>query len=144
MAVATGVGGGRGEDAVGGQAVGDRTETAAAEELTEDAANYWSRGRLGFELPGALPGGGFGRVGVRSGVGELVAMRWPAAEEPALDCRLGGHGRSNPGLDPVASAFAHPAVEAHDDLVGVGAGVDGAAHFLGPTAPRCSGRTQGR
>jgi hypothetical protein len=35
---------------------------------------------------------GFGGIGVRSGVGDAVAVGWPAAKVAALDGGLGLHG----------------------------------------------------
>jgi hypothetical protein len=53
MPVAGRVGGGWGDDAVGGEAVGDSPEPTAAEELAEDARDHWGGGRVGLETPGA-------------------------------------------------------------------------------------------
>ena len=75
---------------------------------------------------------GLRRVRMRTGVGEHVAVRWSSAEEAALDRGLGGHRRADAGLDPVAFALAHAAVEAHHEIVRVGTGIDGAADLRHP------------
>ena len=75
---------------------------------------------------------GLGGVRVRAGVDELVAVRRPAAEEAALDRRLGGHRRADPGLDAHSLALAHPAVQRHHQVVCLGAWVDGAADLGHP------------
>jgi hypothetical protein len=75
---------------------------------------------------------GFGWVGVRPGVGEVVAVGRPAAEEATLGRCLRGHRGAGPDLDAVAFAFAHPAVEGHDQVVGVATGVDRAADLGDP------------
>jgi hypothetical protein len=59
----------------------------------------------GSSLCSRLPSAAFGRVGVRPGVDEPVAVGRPAAEEPALQRGLGGHGGADPQLDPVPLAF---------------------------------------
>ena len=64
---------------------------------------------------------------MRSGVDELVAVGGSAAEEAALDRGLRGHRRADTGLDAGAFALAHPAVERHHEVVGLGAGIDRAA-----------------
>lgn len=61
---------------------------------------------------------------MRSRVAKRVAIRWTATEEPALDRGLCGHGGTHSRLDPVAFTLAHAAVEAHDEIVCVGAGID--------------------
>ena len=71
-------------------------------------------------------------LGCGPGVGELVAVGGPATEEASFDGGLCGHGGADPSLDPVAFALAHPAVEAHHDFVGIGAGIDGATHLWHP------------
>src|SRR3990172_7833285 len=73
---------------------------------------------------------------MRPGIGEVVAVEWPAAEETALHRCLGGHCGTDPGLDPVALTFAHPTVEAHHDLVGVRTGIDRTAHLGHPELHR--------
>lgn len=61
---------------------------------------------------------------MRSRVARHIAIRRAATEEPTLDRCLCGHGGTYPCLDPVAFALAHVAVEAHDEIVCVGAGID--------------------
>jgi hypothetical protein len=72
------------------------------------------------------------RVRVRAGVGEPVAIGRAAAEETAFHRRLGGHRGSDTDLDAVAFAFAHPAVQRHDQFVSVAARVNGSAHLGHP------------
>ncbi|HZU72603.1 MAG TPA: hypothetical protein VE990_07505 [Acidimicrobiales bacterium] len=72
------------------------------------------------------------RVGMGAGVDQAVPVRGPAAKEAAFAAGLGGHGRADPDLDPVALAFRHAAVQRHDQVMGVGAGIDGAADLGHP------------
>jgi HAD superfamily hydrolase (TIGR01509 family) len=58
-------------------------------EQLEDPLDHWRGDRVGFELVEAGAEVGFAGVGVRSGVGELVAVGWPAAEEAPLDVASG-------------------------------------------------------
>jgi hypothetical protein len=76
--------------------------------------------------------GGLGRVGVRPGVGDPVAVGRSAAEEPALDRGLGGHGGADPDADPVPLAFRHAAEHRHDQVVGLGVRVDRPADLGDP------------
>ena len=69
----------------------------------------------------SLPDRRLAWVGVGASVDQLVAVGWPTAQEPTLEGSLGGHRRTNPGLDAVAFAFSDPAVEAHHEIVSVGA-----------------------
>ena len=100
--------------------------------LGEDALHDGRGERIGGEPAEPLPDRGLGRVRVRAGVDELVAVRRAAAEEPALDRGLGGHRGADAGLDPHPLALAHAAVERHHHVVGFGAGVDGAADLGHP------------
>jgi hypothetical protein len=61
---------------------------------------------------------------MRTGVDEHVAVRWPAAEETALDRGLRGHRGTDARLDPVAFALTHASIEAHHEIVRVRAGID--------------------
>jgi hypothetical protein len=56
-----------------------------------------------------------------------IAVGWSAAKEPPLGGGLGAHGGPHSGLDSVAFALGHAAEQGHDQVVGVGAGVDAAA-----------------
>ena len=105
---------------------------APVEVLGEDPLHDRRRGRVGLEAVQRWPIGGLGRVGVRAGVDELVAVGRSAAEEAAFDRGLGGHRGADPDLDPVALALAHAAVERHDQVVGFGARVDRAADLGHP------------
>ena len=71
-------------------------------------------------------------MGVRSDVLELVAVRWPSAEEPALRSCLGGHGCLDTGLDAHPLALRHAAEERHHEIVGFAARVDGATDLGHP------------
>ncbi len=75
---------------------------------------------------------GLARVRVRAGVDEHVAVRRATAEEPALGCGLRRHRGPHSDLDAVALALAHAAVEAHDEVVGVGARIDRSADLGDP------------
>lgn len=125
------VGGGT-EDSVGGQGLGDREQAPAGQVLAEDPFDHWRGDRVGFEAMQASTVHSLRRVGVGPGVGEPVAVGWPATEESALGGGLGGHRGANPDLDAVAFAFAHSAVERHDQVVGVTARVNRAADLGHP------------
>jgi hypothetical protein len=71
---------------------------------------------------------------VRSGVGQAVAVGRPAAEVAALDGGLGLHGGAHAGLDAHAFALGLAAEQGHGQVVGFGAGVDGAADLRHPQA----------
>nr|WP_231509185.1 hypothetical protein [Streptosporangium roseum] len=75
---------------------------------------------------------GLGRVGVRAGVTEAIAVRRPPAEETALHLGLGRHRGPDPDLDPVALALAHPAEDAHHQVVRLVGRVDGPAYLGHP------------
>ncbi len=123
---------GGGEDPICGESLGDGVQTPTGEKLGEDSLHHRSRYRIGFEPPELLAGRRLGVVGVRAGVDELVAVGWSSTEESAFDGRLGSHGRSDSGFDAVAFAFAHPPVEAHHQVVSIGAGIDGTTDFRNP------------
>ena len=67
-----------------------------------------------------------------AGVDQAIAVRGSSTEEPALYRSLGGHGRTDPGLDPVAFPFTDPSVETHHQVVGVGAWIDCASDLWNP------------
>ncbi|GBE22322.1 hypothetical protein BMS3Bbin01_01694 [bacterium BMS3Bbin01] len=125
---------GGGEDSICGESLGDGVQTPARQKLGEDPLHHRRYCRVKLEPVELLAGGGFGGVGVGSGVGELVSVGWPSAEEAALDGSLGGHRGTNPGFDAVSFTLAHSPIQVHDDLVGVGARVDRTAHFGHPQA----------
>ncbi len=54
---------------------------------------------------------------MRSGLNELIPVRWPAAEEPAFQCGLRRHGGADADLDPVAFGLAHSPEHRHDQVV---------------------------
>ena len=64
--------------------------------------------RVGLETVEALAVRRLARVRVRPGVGEPVAVRRAAAEEPALVLGLRRHRGADPDLDPVALALHMP------------------------------------
>ena len=110
---------GGGEDPIGGESLGDGVQTPIGEELGEDPLHHRSPFRVGVEPPELLTGRCLGRIGVRAGVRQHISIGWPPAEESAFDGCLGGHRRADPGFDAVAFAFAHPAVEAHHQVVSI-------------------------
>lgn len=69
---------------------------------------------------------------MRPRIGELVTVRWPAAEVAALDLRLGGHRCPDSDLDPAALPLAHPAEHRHDQVVSFGLRVDRSADLGHP------------
>jgi hypothetical protein len=71
-------------------------------------------------------------VGMWTRVGELVAVRGSATEEAPFDGGLSRHRGADPCLDPVALALAHAAIEAHDKVMCVRAGIDGATNLWPP------------
>jgi len=100
--------------------------------LGEDPADDGRGGGVRHQLVQPGPVRRLGRVGVRPGVAQHVAVRGPAAQEPALSRRLRGHGGADADLDAAALPLAHAAVQAHHHVMGVGAGVDCAAHLRHP------------
>src|SRR5712692_3136044 len=124
MAVAGGVVGRRTGDAIASQALGDEVQPPPGQPLREDPPYDGSSGWVGLEAVKALANDGLPGVGVRAGVNEKVAVRWPPAEESPLRLGLGGHGRANPDLYAIALALGHSAIEAHHQVVGVRARID--------------------
>jgi hypothetical protein len=102
-----------------GEGGGDGLDALAGEEVGEDPLHDRGivRVRLEHMEPAAVSG--LGEIGVRARVGEAVAVGWPAALVLAVDGDLGVHGGADPGLDVVALALPHAAVEVHDQVVGV-------------------------
>jgi hypothetical protein len=88
--------------------------------------------RVWFEAVQPLTDCSLRWVRVRHRVGEDVSVRWPAAEETALDCGLCSHRGSDASLDPVALTLAHASVEAHYQVVRVGTGIDRSADLGHP------------
>ena len=121
-----------GEDPLRGEHRRDRVESFAGDELGEDPPHDRRGHRVGLETMEATAVVRLARVGVRAGVGEAIPERGSAALEASLDRDLGFHRGSDAGLDAVPFAFAHAAVERHDDLVGVAAGIDRAADLGHP------------
>ena len=123
---------GWGGDPVAGERLGDGEQAAPGEVLGEDPLDHPRGLGVGFELVQPLAVGGLGGVGVRPGVGDPVAVGRPAAEEPSLDRGLGGHGGADPQLDPGPLALGHAAEHRHDQVMGLGVGVDRPADFGDP------------
>ncbi|HEY3942343.1 MAG TPA: hypothetical protein VGL60_07640 [Acidimicrobiales bacterium] len=132
MAVAGPVVGGGAGDAVAGQPFGDGVQATACHVLVEDAAHHRGRVRVRLQAVPSLAHCRLARVGVRSGVGQLVAVGRPSAEEAPLGAGLCGHGGADADLDAVALSLGHPAVERHHEDVGVRSRVDGASHLGHP------------
>jgi hypothetical protein len=123
---------GGGGDLVAGESFGDGELAAPGEVLGEDPPDYPVGVRVCFQLVQALAVGSFGRVGVRSGVGDPATVRRPAAEEPALQRGLRRHDRANTQLDPVPLALGQAAEHRHDRVVGLGVRVDRPADLRHP------------
>ena len=123
---------GRRGDPVSCEPFGDRVQAAAADELGEDPLHHRRCNWVRLETAQSLTDRSFRRVRMGSRVREHIAVRGSAAEEAALDRGLCGHRGANACLDPVAFALAHASVEAHDEIVRVGAGVDRAADLGHP------------
>jgi len=122
--VAPGVARAGGEDPFCGEHRRDGVESFTGDELGEDATHDRCGHRVGFEMMQAPSVVRFARVGVRAGIGEPVSEGRPAALEASFDRDLCFHRSPDACLHAVAFAFAHAAVERHDDLVGVAAGVN--------------------
>nr|WP_041832155.1 hypothetical protein [Actinoplanes sp. N902-109] len=75
---------------------------------------------------------GFAGIRMGAGIGELVAVGRPSTQVPAFQLGLRLHGRPDANLDAVSLAFTHAAVERHDQIMRVGAGVDSAADLGHP------------
>ena len=90
------------------------------------------RDRVGLESVQPLADRGLGRVRVRAGVDESVSVRRSSAEEAAFDRGLCRHRGADAGLDPVALALAHPAVERSSRVVSLRAGIDRTADLGHP------------
>ena len=109
-------------DPVPGEAFGDDVQAPATEPFGEDPLHHRGGDGIGRQPMESLADGRLPRVGMRAGVGEVVAVGRTAAEEAVLGLGLGRHGGADPDLDPAALALRHAAVKAHDHVVGVGAG----------------------
>jgi hypothetical protein len=83
---------GGGGDLVGVEPFGDRQVPKTLEELGVDAPHDRCGDRVGLQDMQAHAEAGLGGIGVRSGVGDAVAVGWPAAKVAALDGGLGLHG----------------------------------------------------
>lgn len=132
VAVALRVVGGRGQDAVAGQALRDRVDTLAGDELGEDPHDHVRRVRVGFEPVESLAVERLGRVRVRTEFLETVAVRRAATEEASFDLGESGHRRADSDLDAVPLALTDPTEHRHDQLVGLVGRIDGAAYLRYP------------
>ncbi len=122
--VTAGVAGAGGEDSLGGEHRRDGVESFAGDELGEDPPHDGCGHGVGLEAMEPTAVVRLAQIWVRAGIGEAVAERWSAALEASFDRHLSFHRGSDAGLDAVPFAFAHAAVERHDDLVGVATGID--------------------
>ena len=130
--VANGIGGRGGEDSVVGEAPGDGVQPAAGQAFGEDPLDDRGGVRVGFQLMETLTGDGLARVGMGVSVNEPVTVGGSATEEAAFGGGLGGHGRADPDLDAGPLSLGHAAVQGHDQVVGLGARIDRAAHLRHP------------
>lgn len=131
VAVAFGVVCGGAGDTVFGEFSGEAGVAGAGDEVLEDALHDARGGGVGFEAVEALADACLLGVGVWSGIGQLVAVGRPSAEEAAVS-GLDLHGGADSGADAVAFAFAHAAEQPHDEVVGFGVGVDASADLGDP------------
>ncbi len=114
------------------QRLGDRSEPCAGGVEREDALDDGGRDWIRFKFVSALAGGGATRVWVRARVDELVPVRRSAAKEAVgPSCQI-HHGRAGAHLDAVAFPLRHAAVQGHDQIMSLRAGVDGAANLGDP------------
>ena len=123
---------GRARDAVAGEPLGDGEEPVPGEEHAEDPLDHPGGRVVDVQDVQSLAVGGLGRVGVRPGVDQLVAVGRPAAEVAAFEVRLGGHRGADADLDPVPLALADAAEHGHDQVVGLVVRVDRAADLGHP------------
>jgi hypothetical protein len=98
VAVAVRVVSGGGGDAVAGEVLGDGEQAGAVDVVGEDAQHDRCCEGIGLQLVESLAVRRLGGVRVGAGVGELVSVRWSAAEVPAFCGGLGGHGPSGRGV----------------------------------------------
>nr|WP_063813168.1 hypothetical protein [Herbidospora daliensis] len=122
----------RAQDAVPGQTLGDGEQPVPRQVVGEDAGDDDRGDRVELQPVKSPTIGGLGRVRVRPRVNEQVAVRRASTQEPALHLRLGAHGAANTDLDAVPLPLAHPAEDAHDEVVRLVRRVDGAAHLRHP------------
>lgn len=105
VSVAGSVVGRRRQKAFVGERLGDQEDTHAVEVPVEDSFDDWCGDWVFRQNVETLAVGGFRRVGMGAGVGELVAVGWSAAEVAAFDFGLGLHRGPDPNLDAVSFAF---------------------------------------
>jgi hypothetical protein len=121
-----------GGDAVTSETFGDGEDATTGEVLAEDTLDDRRGQRIWLQPVRTPADGGFAGIGMRSCVGQPVSIRRAAAKETSFVVRLRGHCRADPGFDPVPFLFRHPAVEGHDKVVRVGAGVNAPANLGHP------------
>src|SRR5262249_52166939 len=119
-------------DTLAGEGLGDRLHAFAAQVLGEDPPDRVGGLRVGGQGVQAFSVCCFGRVGVCSGVDEQVSVGRSSAEVAAFQLGLGGHRGTYLYFDAVALGFAHPAEDAHDQVVGFVGRVDRAADLGHP------------
>ncbi|WP_275560582.1 hypothetical protein [Streptomyces sp. 5-6(2022)] len=124
---------GRAGDALVGQDFSDGEQPVFGDLVEMEDPLHDRRGdRVGLQAVQAAPVGGLGRVGVRSGVDEPVAVGRASPEVAAFDLGLGAHRGANADLDAVAFALAHAAEDRHHQVVRLGLRIDGPADFRHP------------
>nr|WP_237289636.1 hypothetical protein [Streptomyces gilvosporeus] len=123
---------GRARDAVSGESFSDGVVATPVEVLPEDPLDDGGGDEVDFESVELLAVGRLGRVGMRPGVHDPVAVRWSATEEAAFELGLGGHGRPHADLDAIAFALAHAPEDRHHHVVGFAVGVDAPADLGNP------------
>nr|WP_229697246.1 hypothetical protein [Streptomyces lasiicapitis] len=115
-----------------GEALSQGVDPVSAKVVAEDPLHHGAGGRVDLQAVGAAALGGLGRVRVRTGVREAVAVGRAAAQEPALQSGLGGHRGADAQFDAAAFGLAHPAEHRHHQVMGFRFGVDGAADLRHP------------
>src|SRR4051794_7557779 len=96
MPIAVRISAGRTGDAALVEVSGDARDAVPGETLAEHPGDVGCGSGIGGEALEASAPAGVGRVGVRAGVDELVAVGWSAAEVAALLGDLVVHRRQHP------------------------------------------------
>nr|WP_285584447.1 hypothetical protein [Herbidospora sp. NBRC 101105] len=122
----------RAQDAIPGQTLSNGEQPIPRQVVGEDPGDDDRGDRVELQPVKSPAIGRLGRIRVRSRVNEDVAVGRTAAQEPALHLCLGAHGTADADLHPVTLPFAHPAEDAHDEVVRLVRRVDGAAHLGHP------------
>ncbi|WP_234025016.1 MULTISPECIES: hypothetical protein [unclassified Streptomyces] len=122
----------RARDPVSGKPFGDGVEAAPVEIFPEDALDDRGGDEIHVKPVEPLAVGRFGRIGVRPGVRDSVAVGRSAAEEAAFELSLGRYGCPDADLDAIAFALAHAAEDGHHHVVSFTVGVDPPADLGNP------------